>query len=238
MYTRFVFPNNEMYNDTLSNRLHLEIIYNYTKHQVKMIRSKQDYIFYLEADRLALGRKNKHNIRELLIKSIIFPDYVWNYQKLLRKAEYLNNCGRDIFDRIHLAIVLRKIDRVSIKLGYYIHMNNFGPGLSISHPGSIIINPAARIGSNCRIHPGAVIGTQAGYSDKAPKLGNNIYIGPGVKIFGSIEIADDIAIGANSVVNSSFKEPGITIAGIPAKKISNKGSNGLLLKASELLKNQ
>jgi serine O-acetyltransferase len=53
-----------------------------------------------------------------------------------------------------------------------------------------------------------VIGTQAGISDKAARLGDNIYVGPGAKIYGAIEISDNIAIGANSVVNRSFKESG------------------------------
>ena len=66
------------------------------------------------------------------------------------------------------------------------------------------------------------------------KIGDNVYIGPD-KTFGSITIADDIAIGANSVVNSSFTQPGITIAGIPAKKVSNKGSERLIIKATELV---
>lgn len=37
-------------------------------------------------------------------------------------------------------------------------------------------------------------------------------------------IADGCAIGANSVVNKSFEEKGISIAGIPAKKVSNIGN--------------
>ncbi|MDM7919729.1 MAG: hypothetical protein QUS12_11250 [Methanosarcina sp.] len=61
-------------------------------------------------------------------------------------------------------------------------------------------------------------------------MGNNVYIGPGAKIFGDIEIADGIAIGANSVVNKSFTEPNIGIAWIPARKINNKGSEGLIPK--------
>jgi serine O-acetyltransferase len=55
-------------------------------------------------------------------------------------------------------------------------------------------------------------------------LGNNIYIGPGAKIFGKIRLADGIAIGANAVVNRSFDEPGITIAGVPARQINVEGS--------------
>ena len=98
------------------------------------------------------------------------------------------------------------------------------------------MHPTARIGANCRILPCTFISNQAGlYDGKAAKIGDNVYIGPGVIITGEITIADNIAIGANSVVNKSFFEPGITIAGAPAKKVSDKGSDGLLIKGSELV---
>ena len=35
---------------------------------------------------------------------------------------------------------------------------------------------------------------------------------------------DNIAIGENTVVTKSFLEESVTIAGVPAKKISNKGT--------------
>ncbi len=66
---------------------------------------------------------------------------------------------------------------------------------------------------------------KAGNPDQTPKIGNNVFIGPGAKIFGEITIADHIAIGANAVVNKSFTESGITVAGIPARKVSEKGSS-------------
>ena len=50
-------------------------------------------------------------------------------------------------------------------------------------------------------------------------IGDNVYIGPGAKIFGDIRIADGIATGANCVVNRSFDEPGTSIAGLPSRKI-------------------
>jgi serine O-acetyltransferase len=55
-------------------------------------------------------------------------------------------------------------------------------------------------------------------------------------IDGEIEIADGIAIGANSYVNKSFKEPDITIAGCPAKKVSDKGSKNCWFRATEILR--
>jgi serine O-acetyltransferase len=199
-----------------------------------MIKSKKDYEFYLKADQISLGRNLHPTILERMENTFFRDDKVWDYQKSLRKVEYIKNCKHSLLGRIRYAFALKKLHRLGSRLGFYIYPNNFGPGLSISHPGMIIVNTYARIGANCRIHPGTVIATQAGPVSRTPRLGDNIYIGPGVKIFDEIEIADNIAIGANSVVNKSFKEPGITIAGVPAKKISNKGSFDLIVRGSEV----
>lgn len=118
------------------------------------------------------------------------------------------------------------------KFGWTIPINTCGKGLNIAHTGTIVINGCVCVGDYCRIHTCVNIGTAAGFSGKAPHIGNYVYIGPGAKIFGDIVIADGIAIGANAVVNNDFIEPNITIAGIPAKKISNKGSDGYLYKPS------
>jgi serine O-acetyltransferase len=91
------------------------------------------------------------------------------------------------------------------------------------------------VSANCRIYVCTSIGNKAGHRDLAPIIGNNVYIRPGAKIFGDIKIADGIAIGANSVVDKSFTEPNIGIAGVPAKKINDKGSEDLIVKATEIL---
>ena len=77
------------------------------------------------------------------------------------------------------------------------------------------------------------IGTKAGFGDLAPTIGDNCYIGPGAKLFGDIVVGNNVAIGANAVVNKSFRENDITVAGVPAKVISHKGSKGLLITAGE-----
>lgn len=61
--------------------------------------------------------------------------------------------------------------------------------------------------------------------DQAAKLGDNVFIGSGAKIIGNIQIASDVAIGANAVVVNDVLEPGITVGGVPAKKISNNNSH-------------
>jgi serine O-acetyltransferase len=103
------------------------------------------------------------------------------------------------------------------------------------------VNDKSRVGENCRIHNCVHIGTQChsvDEPDRCPKIGNNVFIGPGAVIVGDIIIVDNIAIGANSYVNKLFLEPGITIAGAPATKVSDKGSEQCYFKATEILREQ
>jgi serine O-acetyltransferase len=196
--------------------------------ELHMIMSKSDYQYYLKADKISLGRKSR------------FPrlnDDIWKFERLLRKVEYFLNCKKGKLWYPYRLFLSYRMHAKSRNLGFTIHPNSFGPGLSIGHVGTIVVNSHARIGANCRIHVCVSIGTKAGCSDKAPIIGDNVYIGPGAKIFGDIIIADGIAIGANSVVNKSHLDPNVTIAGIPARKVSEKGSQYLLINATEILDN-
>lgn len=187
-----------------------------------MISSKRDLQDYLEADRIALRR----------VRSIhLMYDEVWKFQRLLRRVEFLMNCKKHkgIFWRLIYKYWSVRFHNQSVRCGYDIPPNTFGPGLSIAHRGSIVVHPDSRIGRNCRIHVGVVIGTRPGPEDLVPMLGDNIYIGPGVKISGPIHIADNIAIGANSVVMHDFDTPSISIAGSPARKISDTGSEEYII---------
>lgn len=92
--------------------------------------------------------------------------------------------------------------------------------MRINHYGLIVVNAKSKIGAYCDIHQGVNIGQNKDDNDVLI-IGDNCWIGPGVKIFGKIEISNYVAIGANSVVNKSYLEENITIAGVPAKKISN-----------------
>lgn len=184
-----------------------------------MIENKDDLKRYLEADK----RQLKRNRRKPQI-----DDLIWKYEILLRKCEYYRNCKKNIIDKLIYKLYQYRRFRIGVMCNFSIPLNVVDEGLAIAHIGPIIINNQAKIGKNCRIHVGVNIGTKAGSPGMAPIIGDNIYIGPGAKLFGKIKIADNIAIGANSVVNKDFVEPGITIAGVPAKKISDKGSFELL----------
>lgn len=183
-----------------------------------MILSRSDYYYYLKEDSIALGHNLKSKYERII--NFIFPDYIWRFQKLLRKTEYYKNCKQSFFGRIYYGLLLILFRRYSLKLGFSIALNVFGPGLAIVHYGTIIVNANARIGKNCRIHASTNIGASGG-TDKAPQIGDNVYIGPGVKIYGDIVLANNIAIAANAAVGKSFLEENIMIGGIPAVKIKS-----------------
>ncbi|WP_242502126.1 serine O-acetyltransferase [Flagellimonas olearia] len=132
--------------------------------------------------------------------------------------EYYYNCKNSFWSKPTYYYLKYKFRKISIKLGFSIPINVFGPGLAIVHYGTIVVNTNARIGKNCRIHACTNIGASGGTSH-APQIGDNVYIAPGAKIYGKINVANNCAIGANAVVNKSFEETGILIAGNPAKKI-------------------
>lgn len=173
-----------------------------------MIQSKADYKFYLEEDRKALNKKRKFPIP-------FIEDEVWKFQRLMRKIEYIKNCKGSLYKPYRYLLMVR-YKKMSIRLGFTIPINCFGYGLGIAHYGTIVINSKVKIGNYCRIHTSTNIG---GSDENVPTIGNYVFIAPGAKLFGKIRIADGVEVGANSVVNKSFEEPCVVIAGAPAKVV-------------------
>jgi serine O-acetyltransferase len=197
-----------------------------------LIKSEADYRFFLEADRIALLCDYKGKLARSYVKS----NLLWKFQRLLRKVEFLGNCGEGRLSRISYLHAWYDFEKLSVKLGFTIPPNVFGPGLSIAHRGTIVVHDAVRVGENCRIFHGVTIGSGRLASNDCPSIGNNVFIGTGAVIVGAVTIADGIAIGANSYVDKSFSESNITIAGCPAKKVSNKSSEDLWIRATEILR--
>ena len=201
-----------------------------------MISSKKEYRYYCEADRIALSiSKNRYSIK-LLIFNLFYPDYRWKYQKLMRRIEYRMNCKSGIINKIFLFLLNAKFQKLGLRLLINIYPNTCGPGLSIAHTGPIRISKGTKIGANCRIHISTNIGIKAGTSHESANIGDNVYIGPGTKFVASCEIANNIAIGANSVITKNFIEEGSVVAGIPAR-IVKKGidTRTMLIPATELI---
>ena len=180
-----------------------------------MIESKADYYYYLSMDEIARWGHKASFMEKIKLGNM------WRFQKLLRKQEYNLNCRRGLIKKvINYYYVFKKI-KLTERLGWDIPPNVFGPGLCIVHIGPVIVNRDAKVGANCRVQAMVNIGANGG-DGKAPNMGDNLYIGPGAKIFGAIRVGNNVSIGANAVVNKSFMDDDIVIAGIPARVVRKK----------------
>jgi serine O-acetyltransferase len=121
------------------------------------------------------------------------------------------------------------LDRYSIKFGIEISPRaQVGPGLHITHHGGVIVNSKAVIGRNCDISHQVTIGMHdRGPRRGVPTIGDNVYIGPGAKLFGNVKVGDDVAIGANCVVNSDVPDRAVVV-GVPGRVVSYNGSDGYI----------
>ncbi|HZO36453.1 MAG TPA: hypothetical protein VFB41_06205 [Solirubrobacteraceae bacterium] len=117
----------------------------------------------------------------------------------LRLTEYAINARGGT-----LAMFMRwRLQSSGIRLGFTVPPNTCGPGLKLPHWGTLVMSPAARVGTGCTIHPGTSIGQHHG---KAPAIGDDVYVGPGAKIYGGIVVGDGAVIGANAIVSRDVAE--------------------------------
>jgi serine O-acetyltransferase len=180
-----------------------------------MIQSKRDLIFYKEADRIISGRAKKSIAGR--IKGIIAPDHIQNFLILLRTVEYYRNCRKGIIGKLFETYFFYRFNRISVKLGFSIPPNVFGPGLFIPHYGTIVINSNAKVGANCVLHTCVCI---AGNDEKI--IGDNVYFSTGSVVSGKTRLSDNVTISVNSLVNKSFEIDNILLGGTPAKVLKER----------------
>lgn len=119
----------------------------------------------------------------------------------------------------------------SVKYGFQIPwQTDIGPGLSIGHYGPIIVNPNSRIGVNCNLSVGVLMGLNHKLDENGkslgfeyPQIGNRVSLGNSAKVIGGIRVGDGCLIGVNAVVTKDLQENCVAV-GIPARVISRAGS--------------
>ncbi|PPD53039.1 MAG: serine acetyltransferase [Methylotenera sp.] len=92
---------------------------------------------------------------------------------------------------------------------------DIGKNFIIDHFGGVVVSGYAKLGDNCRIRNGVVIGLKNVEEVGAPVIGNNVDIGAGAKVLGKITIGNNVLIGANAVVISNVPDNSIAV-GVPA----------------------
>lgn len=94
----------------------------------------------------------------------------------------------------------------------------FGPGFVLVHSTGIVINGEVRGGRNIVVEHQVTIGAE---KRQAPVIGDNVFIGAGAKVLGSVTIGDGARIGANAVVVKDVP-PHSTVVGIPARVVRQR----------------
>ena len=161
--------------------------------------------------KLYLGDKKLKAIYKIITKH---PDYIL-YKAVSVNLKYKR--AKEKNNKFKILYYGLTVNRMASKYNLELY-GKYGDGLKIWH-GNIIINNNANLGDNVQLHGNNCIGQKNG---KAPTIGNNVDIGYGATIIGDIKIANNITIGANSLVNKEFLEEGVIIAGCPAKIIKRK----------------
>ena len=102
-----------------------------------------------------------------------------------------------------------------------------GSNFFMDHGLGIVIGETTEIGENVTIYQGVTLGgimpsiesDSQRNQKRHPTVGNNVIIGSGAQILGSINIGDNARIGANSVVSRDVPS-NVTVAGVPAREFA------------------
>lgn len=172
--------------------------------------------------------ENIQNRRDM-IDLFMFNEAVW-YILMYRFGCWVRtDCNVPLLKPL-LKIITKIVHKfLSLLTGYQIPFGTtIGRGLYIGHAGYLVINSKAVIGENCNLSVGVIIGEGGrGDSKGSPVLGDFVYVAPGAKIIGKIRVGNNVAIGANAVVVKDVPD-GMSVAGVPAKIVNDRGSSGLI----------
>ena len=104
------------------------------------------------------------------------------------------------------------------------------PNITAHGINGIVIAGGAKIGRNVTIFHQVTIGRSRG---KAPVIGDNVFIGPGAKIFGGIHVGNNVKIGANCVVFEDVPDNSTIVLGKPRVIEHDKPSRYIVFDESE-----
>lgn len=186
-----------------------------------MIKTKQQLQEYLALDgRNYQSYVKRYNYWHQIHTSPISDQwYIWEYIKTMRYCEYhMNNKG--LWHKLMTKWWLSRLRKVARITGFQIHPGTCGPGLTIWHWGPIIVNPAARLGTNCTLNPMAIIGHKIP-GEGAPQIGDNVFIGGGAKIIGNISIGNNVTVAPNAVVVKDIQD-NCVVGGVPTRILKSR----------------
>jgi serine O-acetyltransferase len=136
----------------------------------------------------------------------------------------------------NIPILPRFISQLSRFLtGIEIHPGaTIGRRCFIDHGMGVVIGETAEIGDDVLLYQGVTLGGTGNEQGKRhPTIGNNVVIGTGAKVLGSIRIGNHVKIGAGSVVVHPVPDYS-TVVGIPGRIVRTRTANAGVLEHGQL----
>ena len=127
--------------------------------------------------------------------------------------------------KLKLPLIPRILSQINRSLtGIEIHPGaRIGKKVFIDHGMGVVIGETAEIGNNCLLYQGVTLGgTGKNHGKRHPTLEENVVVGAGAKVLGSITVGANTRIGAGSVVVRSVKGNS-TVVGVPGRVVHQSG---------------
>lgn len=127
----------------------------------------------------------------------------------------------------HIPLLPRMISYATrIITGIEIHpAAKIGRRFFIDHGDGVVIGETTEIGDDVLIYQQVTLGgTGKEHGKRHPTLGNNVIVGAGAKVLGSITLGDNVRVGAGSVVIENVPENS-TVVGIPGRVIKRDNTD-------------
>lgn len=136
---------------------------------------------------------------------------------LHRLSNFLHSLGIPYVPRF-ISHVNRTVTQIEIHPGAKI-----GKDFFIDHGGGVVIGETSEIGDNVTIYQGVTIGgTSMKREKRHPTIGDDVVIGAGARILGSVKIGNRVRIGANAVVTQDIPDDSVVV-GVPGRVVARNG---------------
>lgn len=177
-----------------------------------MIKSKEDYNYYLQEDAKVNIGATKVGVLQYWSR-LLYGDeryHFLRYMRALRRLEYATNCLHGPIGKLRMVVAKIRWRRLGIKYNVLINPNMVGYGLRMPHlVGGGIIN-CQSMGNYCTINSGVVIGNNQ--RGGMAVIGNHVDISTG----SNVHIGDNVIVAPNSVVVKDVPD-NVIVSGVPAK---------------------
>ncbi len=136
---------------------------------------------------------------------------------LHRMAHFLYDEGMPVVPRL-----VSQINRFIT--GIEIHpAAKIGEGFFIDHGSGVVIGETTDVGNNVTLYQGVTLGGTGKETGKRhPTLADNVTVGAGAKVLGSVTVGENAKIGAGSIVIHDVP-PDSTVVGNPGRPVRERG---------------